>query len=86
MRRPTWTGTATPVSRPGSQARKIFVFDSIVVVRNPGGTLSPADLNFVRDIKINDVTLRGSDTVQPLLTVGASSILALWSTCRSDSG
>ena len=42
--------------------------------------------NFVRDIKINDVTLRGSDTVQPLLTVGASSILALWSTCRSESG
>jgi hypothetical protein len=40
---------------------------------------------FVRDIKINDVTLRGSDTVQPLLTV-ASSILALWSTCRSESG
>jgi hypothetical protein len=39
MRRPTWTGTATPVSRPGKQARKIFVFDSIVVVRNPGGTL-----------------------------------------------
>ena len=35
MRRPTWTGTATPVSRPGTQARKIFVFDSIVVVRNP---------------------------------------------------
>jgi hypothetical protein len=33
--------------------------------------------NFVRDIKINDVTLRGSDMVQPLLTVGASSILAL---------
>jgi len=26
------------------QARKIFVFDSIVVVRNPGGTLSPANL------------------------------------------
>ena len=26
MRRPTWTGTATPVSRPGTQARKIFVF------------------------------------------------------------
>jgi hypothetical protein len=25
VRRPTWTGTATPVSRPGSQARKIFV-------------------------------------------------------------
>src|ERR1700719_1967236 len=44
MRRPTWTGTATPVSRPGTQARKIFVFDSIVVVRNPGGTLSPATL------------------------------------------
>src|SRR6202049_2920256 len=44
MRRPTWTGTATPVSRPGTQARKIFVFDSIVVVRNPGGTLSPANL------------------------------------------
>ena len=43
MRRPTWTGTATPVSRPGSQARKIFVFDSIVVVRNPGETLSPAN-------------------------------------------
>jgi len=43
MRRPTWTGTATPVSRPGTQARKIFVFDSIVVVRNPGGTLSPAN-------------------------------------------
>src|SRR5438132_12693163 len=39
--RPTWTGTATPVSRPGSQARKIFVFDSMVVVRNPGETLSP---------------------------------------------
>jgi hypothetical protein len=30
------------VSRPGSEARKIFVFDSIVVVRNPGETLSPA--------------------------------------------
>ena len=44
MRRPTWTGTATPVSRSGTQARKIFVFDSIVVVRNPGGTLSPANL------------------------------------------
>src|SRR6267143_2995017 len=28
MRRPTWTGTATPVSRPGTQARKIFVLDS----------------------------------------------------------
>jgi hypothetical protein len=42
MRRPAWTGTATPVSRPGAQARKIFVFDSIVVVRNPGGTLSPS--------------------------------------------
>ena len=42
--------------------------------------------NCVRDIKIDDVTLRGSDTVQPLLTVGASSILALWSTCRSESG
>ena len=42
--------------------------------------------NFVRDIRINDFTLRGSDTVQPLLTVGASSILALWSTCRSESG
>src|SRR5580693_5419731 len=40
MRRPRWTGTATPVSRPGAQARKIFVFDSIVVVRNPGGTLA----------------------------------------------
>ena len=38
------TGRAMPVSRPGSQARKIFVFDSIVVVRNPGGTLSPANL------------------------------------------
>jgi hypothetical protein len=45
----------------------------------PGG-------NFVQDIKINDVTLRGSGTIQPLLTVGASSILALWSTCRSESG
>src|SRR6267154_6904636 len=44
MRRPTWTGTATPISRPGTQARKIFVFDSIVVVRNPGRTLSPANL------------------------------------------
>jgi hypothetical protein len=42
--------------------------------------------NFARDIKINDVTLRGSDTVQPLLTVGASSILALWSTCKSEAG
>jgi len=29
--------------RPGTQARKIFVFDSIVVVRNPGETLSPAN-------------------------------------------
>jgi hypothetical protein len=38
VRRPTWTGTATPVSRPGLEARKIFVFDSIVAVRNPGGT------------------------------------------------
>ena len=27
MRRPTWTGTATPVTRQGKQARKIFVFD-----------------------------------------------------------
>ena len=41
MRRPAWTGTATPVSRPGEQARKIFVFNSIVVVRNPGSTLKP---------------------------------------------
>ena len=31
--------------------------------------------NFVRDIRINDVTLRGSDTVQSILTFGASSIL-----------
>ena len=44
MRRPTSSGTATPVSRPGRQARNIFVFDSIVVVRNPGETLSPANL------------------------------------------
>jgi NAD(P)-dependent dehydrogenase (short-subunit alcohol dehydrogenase family) len=29
MCRPTWTGTATSVGRPGEQARKIFVFDSI---------------------------------------------------------
>ena len=31
--------------------------------------------NFVRDIRINDVTLRGSDTVQSILTFGASAIL-----------
>ena len=31
--------------------------------------------NCVRDIKIDDVTLRGSDTVQSILTFGASSIL-----------
>jgi hypothetical protein len=31
-------------SRPRSQARKIFVFDSIVVVRNSAGTLSPANV------------------------------------------
>jgi hypothetical protein len=43
IRRPTWTGTATPVSRPDTHARKIFVFDSIVVVRNSGWTLSPAN-------------------------------------------
>jgi len=41
MRRPTWTGTATPVSRPGTRARKIFVFDSIVVVRNPRWDVEP---------------------------------------------
>jgi hypothetical protein len=27
MPRPTWTGTATPVSRPGTHARKIFVVE-----------------------------------------------------------
>jgi hypothetical protein len=31
--------------------------------------------NFLQDIRINDVTLRGSNTVQPILTFGASSIL-----------
>ena len=32
--------------------------------------------NFVRDIRINDFTLRGSDTVQSLLTFCAASILS----------
>jgi hypothetical protein len=31
--------------------------------------------NFIQDIKVRDVTLRGSDTVQSILTFGASSIL-----------
>jgi hypothetical protein len=31
--------------------------------------------NFIQDIRIHDVTLRGLDTVQSLLTFGASSIL-----------
>jgi hypothetical protein len=31
--------------------------------------------NFLQDIKVNDVTLRGSDTVQSILNFGASSIL-----------
>jgi hypothetical protein len=31
--------------------------------------------NFVQDIRLNDVTFRGSDTVQSILTFGASSIL-----------
>jgi hypothetical protein len=31
--------------------------------------------NFLQNIRINDVTLRGSNTVQPILTFGASSIL-----------
>ena len=32
--------------------------------------------NIVRDIRINDFTLRGSDTVQSLLTLCAASILS----------
>ena len=31
--------------------------------------------NFVQSIRFHDVTLRGSDTVQSILTFGASSIL-----------
>jgi hypothetical protein len=31
--------------------------------------------NFVQDIRLNDITFRGSDTVQSILTFGASSIL-----------
>jgi hypothetical protein len=31
--------------------------------------------NFLQDIRINDVTFKGSDTVQSILTFGASSIL-----------
>jgi hypothetical protein len=31
--------------------------------------------NFLQDVRVNDVTLRGSNTVQPTLTFGASSIL-----------
>ena len=36
MRRPTCNGTASPTRRPGWQARKKLVFDSIVDVRVPG--------------------------------------------------
>jgi hypothetical protein len=31
--------------------------------------------NFVQDVRLNDITFRGSDTVQSILTFGASSIL-----------
>jgi hypothetical protein len=31
--------------------------------------------NFVKDVTVNDITFRGSDTVQSILTFGASSIL-----------
>ena len=31
--------------------------------------------NFVQDVTINDITIRGSDTVQSIMTFGASSIL-----------
>ena len=31
--------------------------------------------NFIQDIRVHDVTLRGSDTVQSILNFGASSIL-----------
>ena len=44
VRRPTWTATATPVSRLARRRERYSSSNSIVVVRNPGGTLSPANL------------------------------------------
>src|SRR5215472_3569548 len=42
VRRPTCSGTATARNRPGCEARKKLLFDSIVVVLISAGLLSPA--------------------------------------------
>ena len=44
VRRPTCSGTASALSRPGGEARKKLVFDSIVVVLAPGRQVEPGHL------------------------------------------
>jgi hypothetical protein len=88
VRRPTCSGTAMPISRPGGHAWKMLLFDSIVVVRKPSGTFSLATVPPRSSANVNSAP---PCTIPPLLTrrhrlgsgAGSSEILALLCVLRA---
>jgi hypothetical protein len=63
MCRPTWSGTARPVSRPGEQARKIFAFDSIADEMAVEQAVHPTEFGGIGIIINNAGTVAPDDSV-----------------------